>query len=175
MQTKVARFKTEAELQNHCAEVLRRKGRFVRREVECGVEPRLKADIVTGTTIYEVKLILDRGNMYQAKGQGVTYAGLLRKNRVVLVGYLPEEEDKRVQALNLARNIELAGHAKVSFVDIDPFWDLAPISYRPLWYVALLVGAIALAVFAIPLFREEVGCRVYPDLEDCTVDRGYRP
>jgi hypothetical protein len=158
---------TRDQLIDYCADILRKKGRSVEVRVPCGINSSLKADIVTWTTVYEFRETLDREKLYEAKGQGLTYAGWLKKNRVVIVGYLPDDPAKRGLALLTAGNIEKAGYARVSFVDLDPFWELTPVSYRWLKLAALSVATIALTVWAIPLVREEVQCRVYPEVETC--------
>lgn len=167
---------TQAQLIDYCERILRERGHFVERAVPTGVGgDSLRVDLVTRTTVYEIRQFLTRERLYEGTGQGLVYAWWLRRRRLVVVGYLPQAAADQGTAITTAANIERTGYARISFIDVDPFWRLAPISYRPLWYTALLIGTIALAVFAIPLLREEVGCRVYPELEACAVDRVYRP
>lgn len=165
--------RTRADMIRHCADILRRKGHYVDVTVQTGVNDSLRPDIVTRTTVYEIREILAKTPLLAGTGQGLLYAQWLRRNRVVVVGYLPTGADLG-DSLTTISNLERVRLVKVSVIDEDPFWELASVSYRPIGYAALLVGAIALAVFAIPLLREEVGCRIYPALRSCAPDRAYQ-
>ncbi|WP_416668016.1 hypothetical protein [Egbenema bharatensis] len=166
MQTKSPRM-TRDQLINHCYEVLRRKGRGANKFVSCGVNDSLKADLVTATTVYEFREVLSREKLYEAKGQGLTYASFLKKNRVVLVGYLPDGDYG--SAANAAENIERAGQqVKVSFVDVDPFWEIATPDNRWMRTAFLTVGVVALIVFLIPLISNRSYCRLNPTLPRCS-------
>lgn len=46
-----------------------------------------RADVVTDTTVYEVKLVLNRPALYHAFGQVTLFAAALGKPRRVIVGY----------------------------------------------------------------------------------------
>lgn len=167
---------TRVELINYCYELLMRRGYQVERFVQTGVGGNsLTADLVTRTTVYEFREVLNRPALFAGTGQGLVYAWWLRRRRVVVVGYLPPLPGDIPDALTTIENIERTRYATVSIVDADPFWELSRPSYQWLGYLALLVGSIALAVFAIPLLREEVGCRVYPELKSCAPERAYQP
>jgi hypothetical protein len=160
----------------YCYDLLRRKGYKVERFVETGINGKsLRADLVTRTTVYEFRETLAKTPLLAGMGQGLVYAWWLRRRRVVVVGYLPLAAVELGDALTTIENIERTGYVKISVVDQDPFWGLVPISYRWLGYTAILTGAIALTALAIPLFKKEVGCRVYPELPVCAVDRVYQP
>lgn len=164
------------EMIDYAYELLRRRGYQVDRRVETGVNGNsLKADLVTRTTVYEFREILAKTPLYAGTGQGLVYAWWLRRRRVVVVGYLPQPAADLGDALTTIANIERTGYVKISVIDQDPFWELVPPSYRWLGYTAVLVGSIALAVFAIPLLREEVGCRINPEVATCVSEGEYRP
>jgi hypothetical protein len=166
------------EIIDYCYDILRKKGHRVEKYVETGVNGNsLKADLVTRTTVYEIREILAKTPLYAGTGQGLVYAWWLQRRRVVVVGYLPSGGTDLGDALVTIENIRRTCYVEISIIDQDPFWELVPISYRHLGYAALFVGVISLAVFAIPLLRDEVRCRIYPDPipETCAIDRLYRP
>lgn len=122
----------------------------MRENEKIGVGNGVVFDLVAGDTVYEVKKELKRSELYQAKGQGLTYAGILGKRRVVVVGQLPEDDEERKSALNIAENITLAGYVKVSFIELDPFWGIAPPSPTTILVrvaaAILIIGLLVLGV-----------------------------
>jgi hypothetical protein len=91
----------EADIEANIARRLRAQGI---RPVETQVRtPAGIADIVTPTTVYEVKLVLSRVSLFQAVGQVSLYARELERPKRIIVGQRTPETDR------LAARIRLLG------------------------------------------------------------------
>jgi len=90
----------ERDLQNYLAKCLRKKRIKVQLEVKCRGG---RADIVTPSTIYEVKKWLTRSEIYQAKGQLECYRNSLkgfggRLKKGVVIGFMPNRNSEEIKA-----------------------------------------------------------------------------
>lgn len=101
---------------------LKQQGVSVKREVACG--NGIRADLVTPDMVIEVKKCLNRGNIYQAHGQGATYQKLLNKPKLLIIGLAPASEAKYQEAQRIAANIR-SKTVNVVFLDKDPRWAVA--------------------------------------------------
>jgi hypothetical protein len=77
-------FHSEKELQNVIAKVLNIQGVEARTEVS--ITEGLRADIVTLSSVIEVKLKLTRASLFSAVGQVLTYKHHLEKQRGIVLG-----------------------------------------------------------------------------------------
>ncbi|MCU0548689.1 MAG: hypothetical protein MUC48_05010 [Leptolyngbya sp. Prado105] len=111
-------FVTEAELQDYCLAVLKSKGIAAESEVWVG---KLRADIVTADSVYELKKVLDRTSIYQALGQATAYNRVLKRKYIRIVGQAPISPTELQQAMTIAKEISTS-QIEVSFVEHDPFW-----------------------------------------------------
>ena len=134
-------------MQEYCLEVLQSKG--LKPEAEVWVAEGLRADIVCGDTIYELKKTLTRESIYQAYGQGAAYLAGSRLKRLVIVGQLPAGEAEGV-ARSTARNLERVNrHLTVSFIDQDAFWELeerAFVGFERSRLILVAIGTLLLAL-----------------------------
>lgn len=112
----------EEELCTRIEAWLKQKGIAVQREVVCG--NGIRADLVTPDTVIEVKTYLNRGNLYQAHGQGTTYQKLLNKPKLMIIGLAPTSDAKYREAQRIAENIR-SKTVEVIFLDKDPRWAVA--------------------------------------------------
>lgn len=116
-------FQSEAELQEYCLQVLQSKG--YQPESEVWVGQGLRADIVCGSTVYELKKTLNRDELYQAFGQGASYLAASGLKELVIVGQLPTGEEAKQIAKKTAQNLERVNeNLSVSFINEDSFWEL---------------------------------------------------
>lgn len=82
-----------------------------------------RADIVTPSTIYEVKKWLTRDHLYQAMGQVACYQKNIKGNKKgVIIGFKPTKDDEKKSAETTAAYIEQSSNIKVVFVNCDREW-----------------------------------------------------
>jgi hypothetical protein len=119
-------FANEQQLADYVQQFLNKKGQKTQREVTCG-DATFRADIVTRDAVIECKYTLDRAGLYQALGQGLTYAKRLRKNRVILIGLTPTSPEAKSLAERIAADLRTRRNPRVEvvFLDQDPKWKLA--------------------------------------------------
>lgn len=113
------RFESESDLVAVYQSYLQIRGIPTRLEVSCG--KGFSADLVSQSTVWEAKLILDRDHLYQALGQVESYRSYLKLPKSAIFGLSPEDDIKRQQAKRIAQwLIEQHPHLWISFVDTDP-------------------------------------------------------
>ncbi|MGG6267151.1 hypothetical protein ACQ4M3_13365 [Leptolyngbya sp. AN03gr2] len=116
-------YKTEEELRRAIEKRLRAWQIPYEREVNVGVG-NLRADIVTSDTVIEIKRVLTRSEIYQAKGQGLSYCTHLNRSRLVIIGQAPVQQSAYIQSLNI-RSAVTEPHVQIVFLDREP-WKLNP-------------------------------------------------
>lgn len=89
-------------------------------EQTCG-DSSIRADVVTQNAVIEFKRELDRSKLYQARGQAETYAALLGKSQVIVVGRAPSSETEELRARRIAEDLKNAG-CHVVFADPYGYW-----------------------------------------------------
>lgn len=118
-------FNREEDIRNCVEAWLKQQNIPVEREVSCG--NGIRADLVTPDTVIEVKKYLNRGAIYQAHGQGVTYQKHLSKPKLLIIGLAPTSATRYQEAQRIAENIQREG-VEVVFIDKDPKWAIAAAS-----------------------------------------------
>jgi hypothetical protein len=121
-------LKQEEDIRNYIEARLKQQGISTEREVVCG--NGIRADLVTPDTVIEIKKQLNRGAIYQAHGQGVTYQKLLNKPKLLIIGLAPPSESKYQAAQRIAENIRTDG-VEVVFLDKDLQWGLSTSTAPP--------------------------------------------
>jgi hypothetical protein len=114
-------LKQEEDIRRYVEDRLKQQGIPAEREVVCG--NGIRADLVTPDTVIEIKKQLNRGAIYQAHGQGVTYQKLLNKPKLLIIGLAPTSQANYEAAQRIAENIR-TNSVNVIFLDKDPQWGL---------------------------------------------------
>jgi hypothetical protein len=112
----------EEDIRRYIEAWLKQQGISTEREVTCG--NGVRADLVTPDTVIEIKKQLNRGSIYQAYGQGVAYQNLLKKPKLMIIGFAPASETRYQEAQRIAENVQTE-NVQVVFIDKDPQWGLA--------------------------------------------------